>query len=65
MGNKMKKTLTKSINLNNLSIMELTILLMNKKVIHKDKNETTPIFIDTHINIANDVILDEILKRTR
>lgn len=60
----MKKTPTKSINLNNLSIMELAILLMNKKVI-QDKNETTPIFIDTHINIANDVILDEILKRTK
>ncbi len=57
----MENILINSINLNDLSIIELVILLTDKRII----NSHTKNWDDVNINISNDVILQELSKRIR
>lgn len=57
----MENILINSINLKDLSIIELVILLTDKRII----NSHTKNWDDVNINISNDVILQELSKRIR
>ena len=57
----MKNILTTSVNLHDLSIMELVVLLTEKRIV----NSQTKTWDDIDTNISNDLILQEISQRIR
>ena len=57
----MKNILTTSVNLQDLSIMELVVLLTDKRNV----NSQTKTWDDIDTNISNDLILQEISQRIR
>ena len=57
----MKNILTTSVNLHDLSIMELVVLLTDKRIV----NSQTKTWDDIDTNISNELILQEISQRIR